>query len=145
MKRKLGLPIVALLVLAAAVPLACAAELIAVAADTNQASSLVGWNAAGSPYYLLFAVTGELLDVLENPYRGQGRGAGASAVEFLARKGVTIIVAQHFGPGMIQLMEARGIKAVQFRGIARAAVTRIQPLLEQKETPVKGDTNEGSP
>jgi predicted Fe-Mo cluster-binding NifX family protein len=120
------------------------AELIAIAADTNQASSLVGRNAARSAYYLIFAGTGELLEVLENPYRAQRRGAGAEAVDFLARKGVTIIVAENFSPGIATIMQARGVKAVQYRGVARDAVTRIQAFPERKDIPTKGDNNHES-
>lgn len=118
------------------------AELIAVAADTNQASSLVGRSAVRCTYYLIFAGTGELPEVLKNPYRGQRRGAGASAVDFLARKGVTIIVAENFSPGIARIMHARGIKAVQYHGVARDAVTRIQALPERKDTLTKGDNNQ---
>jgi predicted Fe-Mo cluster-binding NifX family protein len=96
-----------------------AATLIAVASDSNQATSLVSEDAGRCRYYLIFAGTGELLDVLDKPYSGSPYRQGPALVDLLVEKGITVIVAEGFGPPMIEAMKARGISYEQFRGIAR--------------------------
>jgi hypothetical protein len=52
-------------------PLVRPVTIIALASDGNNATSLIGNAAERSPYFPIFADTGELLDVLDNPYSGE--------------------------------------------------------------------------
>lgn len=119
--------------------MADAATLVAVASDSNQATSLVSEDAGRCRYYLIFAGTGELLDVLDNPYSGSPYRQGSALVDLLAEKEVTVIVAEGFEPPMIEALKARGISYVQFRGIAREGVRRLVVPDKAKDT-TKGDS-----
>jgi predicted Fe-Mo cluster-binding NifX family protein len=120
-------------------PVAAAGTLIAVASNGNQESSLVSRDPVHSDYYLVFADTGELLEVLDNPYRGGPKGAGKGVAEFLAQNKVDVVVAEYFSPALTREMESRGIRPVVFKGLAREAVRRLAATGNKKVTPSKGD------
>lgn len=106
-------------------PLVKSITIIAVASDGNNATSFICNAAERSPYNLVFADTGELLDVLDNPYSGERGDVVPAVLALLARDRVDAIVAARFSPAMIASMKARGIRYVQFEGVARDAVDRI--------------------
>jgi predicted Fe-Mo cluster-binding NifX family protein len=120
-------------------PVAAAGTLIAVASNGNQESSLVSRDLVQSDYYLVFADTGELLEVLDNPYRGGPKGAGKGVAEFLAQHNIDVVVAEYFSPALAREMESRGIRPVVFKGLAREAVRRFAVTCDGKVTPSKGD------
>ena len=115
-----------------------AATVIAVASETTEETGLVSREGARSPYYLVFAGTGELLEVIYNPYSGEREGAGQAIVNLLALKGINLVVAESFDPAMIDAMKARDMKYIEFRGIAKDAVDRLALPGERKGT-TKGD------
>jgi predicted Fe-Mo cluster-binding NifX family protein len=115
-----------------------AATVIAVASETTEETGLVSREAARSPYYLVFAGTGELLEVIYNPYGGEREGTGQAVVNLLAQKGIGLVVAESFSSAMIGAMEARGMKHLEFRGVAKDAVDRLVLPGERKGTK-KGD------
>jgi len=101
---------------------------IAVAADGKSAKASVSNMAAKCPYYLIFNNKGELIEVIDNPYRDASRGAGPSAANFLAQKGVTIVIAGNFGSKMINTLKNKGITHFEFKGRADDAVKRVLKL-----------------
>ena len=98
---------------------------IAVASNNKNATSNVGTIAGRSPYYLIFNSTGKLIEVIENPHKGVRGGAGPSTANFLAEKGVTIVIAETFGGKMINAMKSKGMTYFEFKGIANDAVKRV--------------------
>jgi len=98
---------------------------IAVASDNKNATSHVGTIAGRSPYYLMFDSTGKLAEVIENPYKNARGGAGPSTANFLAEKGVTIVIAETFGGKMINAMKRKGMTHFEFKGIANDAVKKV--------------------
>ena len=100
------------------------AERIAVAATGQIPTATVDTQAARSPFFLLFDKKGTFVQAVENPYKDQ-TGGGISVVEFLSGKGVTALVAETFGPRIVEVMQGKGIKPVEFRGIAADAVRRV--------------------
>ena len=46
-------------------------------------------------------------------------------VEFLSGKGVTVIVAETFGPRIVEVTQGKGIKPVESRGVAADAVRSV--------------------
>ena len=123
----MGLALLALLFVLGNVPFADAATIIAVASDGNEATSLISSDPVRSAYYLIFADTGELLEVLDNPYRGGLKDAGKGAADFLARHKVNVVVAEGFSPAVAEVMKAQGIRPVVAKGVAREAVRRFVP------------------
>lgn len=110
--------------------------LIAVACDDSAAgeTSLVATFAARSRFYLLFSgIT--MVDVLRNPFLDKGPGAGPLVLDYLAKKGVAILVAGRFGPPMVAAMNRKGMRYFQFSGVAQNAVERVVNYLKPE---VKG-------
>ena len=99
--------------------------LIAVASDDKEATSLVSNSAARSQYYLLFDETSQLIQVVNNPFLAKGRGAASFVVDYLAQKGVGVVVAGRFGPVMIEAMNRKGMKYVPYSGVAQSAAERV--------------------
>jgi len=122
--KKIGLTLLVLFFLAMPVPAEIEGK-IAVAAGGSTPADRVGTVAARSPYFLIFDGTGNLLEVIDNPYKGTQKGAGPLAARFLAQKGVTVAVAEEFGKNMIQAMKEKGIQYLEFQGSVEAAVNRI--------------------
>jgi predicted Fe-Mo cluster-binding NifX family protein len=98
--------------------------IIAVASDGNNATSLISSSAERSPYYLIFADTGELLDVLDNPYNDKQGDIAPAVLSLLAQNRVDVVVAARFSPAMIAAMKTRGIRYIRFEGVAKDAVDR---------------------
>ena len=98
---------------------------IAVASDGKTADDSVSSLAARCPYFLFFDSTGKLLEAVENPHKDKSRGAGISAVHFLAERNVTIVVAGNFGSKMINALEEREMAHFKFEGIVEDAVSEI--------------------
>lgn len=99
-----------------------AGPLVAVASAGKTATDQVGNMAARSPFFLLFNARGELVEVLENPYRDSGGGAGPLVAELLAKKGVATLVAGNFGINIKASLDEKDIKYFQFQGQAGEAV-----------------------
>jgi predicted Fe-Mo cluster-binding NifX family protein len=100
------------------------AEKIAVAASGKAPSAAVGSQPGRAPYFLFFDKRGAFVEAVDNPYKDAG-GAGISTVEFLAGKGVTVLVAGDYGPRIVEVMKGKGIRAVTFTGTAADAVTKL--------------------
>ncbi len=104
--------------------------LIAVASDDVEATSLVSNYAARCQYYLLFSGT-DFVQVLNNPFLPRGPDSAPFIVDYLAQKGVRVVVAGRFGPIMVEAMNKKGMKYIQFSGVAQEgaerAVNRFKP------------------
>jgi predicted Fe-Mo cluster-binding NifX family protein len=111
--------------------------LIAVASDSQEATSLVGNFAARSRYYLLFSGR-DFVQALNNPFLPGGPDAARLVVDYLAQKGVGVIVAGRFGPPMIQAMNRKGMKYIQFSGVAQEAAQRVVNFLRPPEDKTGG-------
>jgi predicted Fe-Mo cluster-binding NifX family protein len=102
-------------------------EKIAVAANGQTAAATVAAQPGRSPFFLLFDENGTLVQAVENPYKDQG-GSGISTVDFLASKGVRVLVAAGYGPKIVEVMKGKGIRAVTFTGTAADAVKKLEGI-----------------
>ena len=98
---------------------------IAVASNGKDVVSSIGAKAGRCPYYLIFNSTGELIEVLGNPYKDAERKAGQQTADFLANKGVTIVIAGNFGEKMIGVMRSNRTDYFQLQGVVQDAVKKI--------------------
>jgi len=98
---------------------------IAVASNSKDATSSISNKAGKCPYYLIFNSTGELIEVISNPYKDTQRGAGQQTANFLAKKGVTLIVAETFGDKMIEAMRSNSTDYLKLQGIVHDAVKTV--------------------
>lgn len=126
--KKLAVLFLLLLLLSTSIAFAVDPVTIAVAADGNSPSSQVSAVAARCPYFLLFDEKGTLVEAVANPNKDAAGGAGAHAVDFLADKGVTAIIAGAFGQKMIGAMQSKGMRSLEFKG---GTVEAVKLILEQ--------------
>jgi len=101
-------------------------EKIAIAANDKMPTSAVSGQAGKANYYLFFDGKGKLIEVLENPYKDKD-GAGKLVADFLAGKAVTVVVAEGFGGPIVDVLKAKGVTPVSFKGIAQDAVKKVLP------------------
>lgn len=124
MKRLVSILVLCLFITASISALAADKTKIAVASDGNTPASAVSPVAGRSPYYLIFDGKGAFIEALTNPHKNAGGGAGTLAVDFLAGKGVTTVIAGAFGDKMIAAMKAKGINYIELKGTAADAVKK---------------------
>jgi len=127
MKKGISLLLTILfLVVSLSLSVSCAGQKqkIAVSADGKTPTAPVSRQAGLSPFFLLFDEKGKLIEAIENPYK-EGGSAGIPVADFLASKGVTIVVAEGFGDRIVQVMKDKGIRAVAFKGSVEEAVKKV--------------------
>jgi predicted Fe-Mo cluster-binding NifX family protein len=117
------LPLV-LMVFSALTAFAAEPAKVAVAAEGDTTSAQVSAIAARAPYFLLFDDKGTFVEAVANPHKDVPGGAGSQAVDFLAGKGVTVVIAGAFGPKMVGALQAKAMRYVEFKGSAAEAVKR---------------------
>ena len=100
-------------------------SLIAVVSAGQTVTDAVGNIAARSPYFLIFDGQGKLVEVLENPYRNIGGGAGPLVANLMAERGVSTMVAGTFGTNIKASLEEKGVNYVEFSGQVKEAVKAV--------------------
>jgi len=95
-------------------------EKIAVAADGETPGASVSSRAGSAPFILFFDADGKFMEAVVSPGKD-----GLTVANFLAEKGATVIVAEGFGPRIVEVMKGKGIKAVAFTGSAQVAVIEV--------------------
>jgi len=98
---------------------------IAVASNSKDATASISNKAGKCPYYFIFDGTGELIEVVGNPYKDAQRGAGPHTADFLANKGVTVVIAETFGAKMIEAMKSNSTDYFQLQGVVLDAVKTV--------------------
>ena len=98
---------------------------IAVASNSKDAMSSISSKAGRCPYYLIFNSKGELIEAVGNPYKDAQRQSGPQMADFLANKGVTIVIAETFGDKMIGAMKNNRIEFFQVGGVIKDAVKKV--------------------
>lgn len=116
------------LLLATPVPVpAQQAPMVAVAANGNTVLASVGNQPGRSPFFLFFDGQGAFVTAASNPYKDAGN-AGIPTLDFLAGKGIKVVVAESFGPKIVQVMKDKGMRPVEFKGGAKDAVRKALDL-----------------
>ena len=98
---------------------------IAVAPSGKTSKASVSNKAGKCPYFIMFDSKGKMTEVVDNPYGDASRGAGPSAANFLAQRGVTIVIAGNFGSKMINTLKSNGISHFKFEGRVDDAVKKV--------------------
>ena len=116
--------VVVFAMLAAVCAFAAEKPKIAVAANDKTPQAMISGQAGAASFFLFFDGKGKFLEAAENPYKGK-EGVGKSVVEYLASKGVAVVIAEGFGGPIVDLMKSKGIKAVASKGSAEEAVMKV--------------------
>jgi len=98
---------------------------IAVATEGDTPAAKVSSQAGFSPFFLLFDQQGILLEAMKNPVQTGGMGSGTAVMDFLASKGVKVIVAEGFGSRIVQYITSKEMKQVEYTGNAAEAVKSV--------------------
>ena len=99
-------------------------EKIAVAANGQTPEASVSAQAGRAPFFLFFDENGKLTEAIPNPAK-DSQNSGIAVADFVAGKGVTIVVAEAYGPQIVQVMKSKGIRAIAFKGSAEEAVKKV--------------------
>jgi predicted Fe-Mo cluster-binding NifX family protein len=84
----------------------------------------VSTQAGGAAFFLIFDKKGKLIETLANPEK-DAASPGTAIVHFLVGKKATTVVAEGFGPKIVETMKGKGIKVVAFKGSVEEAVKKI--------------------
>ena len=98
------------------------------AANGETRADSVSAQAGGAAFFLIFKKTGELIEKLANSEKN-AENPGIAVVDFLAGKGATVVVAEGFGPKIIESMKNKGIRVVAFKGTVHEALKKVLPSL----------------
>ena len=101
--------------------------MVAVAANGNTVSASVGNQPGRSPFFLFFDKQGAFVEAVNNPYKDAGN-AGIPTLDFLASKGIKVLVAGWFGPQIVETMKGKGMRQVVFTGSVKDAVKKALEL-----------------
>ena len=103
---------------------------IAIASVDRNENAEISPRPGRARFYLLFDESGELLEVISNPFSRGGGGAGFGVAKMLADKGVDIVVGGQFGENMEGALRERGLRYHEMTGSVREGLVRV---IEQAE------------
>jgi len=115
--------VLAVLLMVSSLVFAGEKDKIAVSANDKTPAAPVSKQAGPSPFFQIFDGKGKLIETIANPFK-EG-GGGIAVADFLAGKGVTIVVAEGFGDKIVQVMKDKGMKAIAFKGSVEQAVKKV--------------------
>ena len=98
---------------------------IAIASVGKDENAEISPRAGRARFYLLFDESGNLLEVVSNPFSRGGGGAGFGVAKMLADKGVDIVVGGQFGENMEGALRGRGLKYYEMTGNVKGGLVRI--------------------
>lgn len=111
--HRLHLVLLVLLLVGLSLPV-FAADKFAIAADGNNTSDQIAKLAGIAPFFHLYDVNGNLLEVLPNPHLDMEYGIGPACAATLADMGVTVLVARKIpGPKMVDVLDERKVRIVR--------------------------------
>ena len=106
---------------------AAVADKFAIAADGDQATAEIAKLAGIAPFFHLYDVSGNLLEVVPNPHLDMEYGIGPAAAATLAEMGVTVLVARRIpGPKMEAVLIERGVRIVRRIGTVQDVADELK-------------------
>lgn len=94
---------------------------IAIAASEPRDTADVNSRAARAPYLFIYDGPDDVLEMLQNPFDEHERAMGARMADFLAGKGVEMVIAGHFGSGFVEALSRKGMRWQAMDGTVREA------------------------
>ncbi len=102
-------------------------EVFAIAADGPQPMAQIVKLAGIAPYFHIYSMTGNEIEVLANPHLKMEFGIGPAAAGTLADKGVTVLIARRVpGPKMHDVLTSRNVRIVRRIGTVQDVVNELR-------------------
>ena len=106
---------------------AMAEDKFAIAADGSQVTDGIAGLAGIAPYFHIYDINGNPLEIFANPHLDLEFGTGPAAAAALADMGVTVLVAQRIpGPKMHDVLIERNIRLVRRLGTVQDVVDELK-------------------
>ncbi len=106
---------------------AIAEDKFAIAADGAQVTDGIAGLAGIAPYFHIYDINGNPIEVYANPHLDLEFGTGPAAATSLADLGVTVLVAQRVpGPKMHDVLNERNIRLVRRIGTVQDVVDELK-------------------
>jgi predicted Fe-Mo cluster-binding NifX family protein len=101
-------------------------ELFAIAADGKELTARIPYLAARATHYHVYGESGNLVEVVANPFLKQEVEIGPAAAQMLAEHGVTVLVAGMVGPKMRDVLVANKMRFVSRKGNVQGVVNELK-------------------
>jgi len=99
----------------------------AIAADGDQSSAEIAKLAGIAPFFHLYDINGNLLEVLPNPHLNMEYGIGPACAATLADMGVTVLIARKIpGPKMDDVLKAREVRLARRLGTVQDVANELK-------------------
>jgi len=98
---------------------------ICVATKEKSSEAAVSDLAALAPYFLIFDEKGNLVEMIDNPFKDEKGRAGRLIGGFLAEKGVTAIIGRDYCGDIVGILKNDGVTPYNFQGGAAEAATKV--------------------
>lgn len=106
---------------------AAADDKFAIAADGDQSVAEIASLAGIAPFFHIYDINGNLLEVLPNPHLDMEYGTGPACAATLADMGVTVLVARRIpGPKMDDVLKARKVRVVRRLGTVQDVANELK-------------------
>lgn len=104
-----------------------AEDKFAIAANGDQTNAEIAKLAGIAPFFHIYDVNGNILEMLPNPHLDMEYGTGPACASTLADMGVTVLVARRIpGPKMDDVLKAREIRIVRRLGTVQDVVNELK-------------------
>ena len=124
MKKVISVLLIALL-LASGVAFAEQKGKICVATQEKSIEAPVSEKAALAPYFLIFDEKGDLIEIIDNPFKTRKFEAGHLMADFLPTKGVTAVIGTDYCGEIVDVLKNKGVTPYNFQGSAKEAVEKL--------------------
>jgi predicted Fe-Mo cluster-binding NifX family protein len=97
----------------------------AIAAEGKEVSATIAHLTGRAPYFHVYDIDGNAIEVFENPYLHQEFNIGPQMAVLLSDKAVTVLVGGMAGPKMKDVLDARGVRFVYRKGVVQDVVDEL--------------------
>jgi len=98
---------------------------IAVATGDKSPEAAVSEKAGLAPYFLIFDEKGNLIEMIDNPFKTRKFEAGHLMADFLPGKGVTAVIGTDYCGEIVDVLKNKGLTPYNFQGSAKEAVEKL--------------------
>ena len=100
-------------------------DTFAIASEGKDPASKVSHLSGPAPFFHLYDLQGNAIEVLANPHLDLEYGIGPAAAATLGDRGVTVLVGGMAGPKMMDVLDAKGVRFVRRVGTVADVVEEL--------------------